>query len=86
MIKQEILTNGFVRTYSDMGYEIKSLTSGDVFLEAVDAPEWNAEYEEIIPPRNDEQVDVINFISGQFHHQDNIDKPQLFLVKNPGFG
>lgn len=49
MIKQETLTNGFVRTYSDMGYEIKSLTSGDVFLEAVDAPEWNAEYEEIIP-------------------------------------
>ena len=48
MIKQETLTNGFVRTYSDMGYEIKSLTSGDVFLEAVDAPEWNAEYEEII--------------------------------------
>ena len=42
MIKQEILTNGFVRTYSDMGYEIKSLASGDVFLEAVDDPEWGA--------------------------------------------
>ena len=46
----------------------------------------NFEYDEIIAPRNDEQVDVINFIAGQFHHQDNIDKPQLFLVKNPGFG
>ena len=51
-----------------------------------DYDEMKFEYEEIIPPRNDEQVDVINFIAGQFHHQDNIDKPQLFLVKNPGFG
>ena len=61
MIKQETLTNGFVRTYSDMGYEIKSLTSGDVFLEAVDAPEWNAEYEEIIPepePETETETDV----------------------------
>ena len=59
MIKQEILTSGFVRTYSDMGYEIKSLTSGDVFLEAVDAPEWNAEYEEIIPePEPETETDV----------------------------
>ena len=61
MIKQEILSNGFVRTYSDMGYEIKSLTSGDVFLEAVDAPEWNAEYEEIIPepePEPETETDI----------------------------
>lgn len=49
MIKQETLTNGFVRTYSDQGYEIQNKASGDVFLEAVDSPEWNAEYEEIIP-------------------------------------
>ena len=60
MIKQEILTNGFVRTYSDMGYEIKSLTSGDVFLEAVDAPEWNAEYEEVIPEPDTEVADENN--------------------------
>ena len=60
MIKQETLTNGFVRTYSDMGYEIKSLTSGDVFLEAVDAPEWNAEYEEIIPEPEAEVADENN--------------------------
>ena len=60
MIKQEILTNGFVRTYSDMGYEIKSLTSGDVFLEAVDAPEWNAEYEEVIPEPETEVADENN--------------------------
>ena len=60
MIKQETLTNGFVRTYSDMGYEIKSLTSGDVFLEAVDAPEWNAEYEEVIPEPETEVADENN--------------------------
>lgn len=60
MIKQEILNNGFVRTYSDMGYEIKSLTSGDVFLEAVDAPEWNAEYEEVIPGPEAEVADENN--------------------------
>ena len=60
MIKQETLTNGFVRTYSDMGYEIKSLTSGDVFLEAVDAPEWNAEYEEVIPEPEAEVADENN--------------------------
>ena len=60
MIKQETLTNGFVRTYSDMGYEIKSQTSGDVFLEAVDAPEWNAEYEEIIPEPEAEVADENN--------------------------
>ena len=60
MIKQEILSNGFVRTYSDMGYEIKSLTSGDVFLEAVDAPEWNAEYEEVIPEPEAEVADENN--------------------------
>ena len=60
MIKQETLSNGIVRTYSDMGYEIKSLTSGDVFLEAVDAPEWNAEYEEIIPEPEAEVADENN--------------------------
>ena len=60
MIKQETLSNGIVRTYSDMGYEIKSLTSGDVFLEAVDVPEWNAEYEEIIPEPEAEVADENN--------------------------
>lgn len=44
------------------------------------------EYEEIISPRNDEQVDVINFISGQQDHASNIDASQIFLVKKPGFG
>lgn len=44
------------------------------------------EYEEIVPPRNDEQVDVINFIAGLNHHSENLNERQLFLIKQPGFG
>lgn len=44
------------------------------------------EYEEIISPRNDEQVDVINFIAGLNHHASNVNESQLFLVKPPGMG
>lgn len=43
------------------------------------------EYEEIIAPRNEEQVDVIDFITGQGYH-DNGNASQIFLVKDPGFG
>lgn len=48
--------------------------------------EMNFEYDEIIAPRNDEQVDVINFIAGLQHHASNINVSQLFIVKPPGFG
>ena len=48
--------------------------------------ELSFEYEEIIPPRNDEQIDVINFIAGLNEHSSNIEANQLFLVKKPGFG
>ena len=48
--------------------------------------EMNFEYEEIIAPRDEDQVDVINFIAGLNHHANNIDQSQLFLVKKPGFG
>lgn len=44
------------------------------------------EYEEIISPRNDEQVDVIDFIAGTGYHATNINEPRLFLVKGTGFG
>lgn len=44
------------------------------------------EYDEIIPPRNDDQVDVINFIAGIRTQADTQDKRQVFLVKEPGFG
>lgn len=48
--------------------------------------EMKFEYDEIIAPRNDEQIDVINFIAGLNHHMANINDSQLFLVKAPGFG
>lgn len=44
------------------------------------------EYEEIIAPRDNDQVDVINFIAGLNHHSNNLNTSQLFLVKKPGFG
>lgn len=44
------------------------------------------EYEEVIPPRNMEQQDVINFIAGLNHHSANLNDRQLFLVKRAGFG
>jgi hypothetical protein len=44
------------------------------------------EYEEIIAPRDDDQVDVINFIAGLQQHSSNIEASQIFLVKKPGFG
>ena len=44
------------------------------------------EYEEIIAPRDNDQVDVINFIAGLNHHSNNLNASQLFLVKKPGFG
>jgi hypothetical protein len=44
------------------------------------------EYDEIIAPRNEEQVDVINFITGTNEHSSNIKDSQIFVVKKPGFG
>lgn len=48
--------------------------------------EMNFEYEEVIAPRDNDQVDVINFIAGLNQHSNNINESQLFLVKKPGFG
>lgn len=51
-----------------------------------DFKEMEFEYDEIIAPRNNEQVDVINFIAGINQHSNNLDARQIFLVKQPGFG
>ena len=48
--------------------------------------EMDFEYDEIITPRNEEQVDVINFITGTNEHSSNIKDSQIFVVKKPGFG
>ena len=56
------------------------------FVPPCNSRSMNFEYEEIIPPRNNEQLDVINFIAGLNEHASNVDDHQLFLVKAPGFG
>lgn len=48
--------------------------------------EMNFEFEEIFPPKNDDQRDCIDFIAGEKAHAQNINDPQIFLVKEPGFG
>lgn len=44
------------------------------------------QFEELIAPRNEQQVDVINFIAGEQDFADNVNDPRLFVVKKPGFG
>ena len=44
------------------------------------------EFEEIFPPKNDDQKDCINFIAGEGSHSQNANDSQIFLVKEPGFG
>lgn len=48
--------------------------------------DMNFQFEELISPRNDEQVDVINFLAGEKDFADNKNDSQVFLVKKPGFG
>ena len=73
------------------GIDLNYLRRLLINVEFIDEPyhpygDMEFEYDEIIPPRNDEQVDVINFICGQNHHSSNLNNRQLFLVKDPGFG
>jgi hypothetical protein len=71
----------------DIKYLQRLLVNMEVSYNLYDKPRpMKFEYEEIIAPRNEEQVDVINFIAGLKHHAQNINEPQLFLVKKPGFG
>jgi len=77
--------------YLHKGVDLNFLKRLLVDVEFINEPyhefeEMSFEYEEIYPPRNEDQADVINFIGGINSHASNIDKRQLFLVKNPGFG
>ena len=77
--------------YLHKGVDINYLKRLLLNIEVVNEPyhpykKMNFEYEEIIAPRDDDQVDVINFIAGLNHHATNLDQSQLFLVKKPGFG
>lgn len=71
----------------DVGYLRRLLGSSSIVTEPYDEyQEMTFEYEEIIPPRDEDQEDVIDFIAGEGSHKENINKRQLFLVKAPGFG
>ena len=71
----------------DIQYLQKLLGDSEIKFDLYDEyDEMHFDYEEIIAPRDDDQIDVINFISGMADHQGNMDESQLFLVKKPGFG
>lgn len=71
----------------DIEYLMKMIPNMSIQKELYNKPKrMRFEYEEIVPPRNDEQVDVINFIAGLNQHSTNADARQLFLIKQPGFG
>ena len=48
--------------------------------------EMNYEFEEVFPPKDDDQRDYINFIAGEGGHQSNIKDSQIFLVATTGAG
>ena len=77
--------------YVHKGVDIEFLKKLLINVEIVEDIDYEGEdmdfqFEELIAPRNEEQVDVINFIAGEHGFADNIDDPRLFVVKKPGFG
>ena len=77
----------YVHKGVDINYLQRLLGSVEIVDDGFDEfDHMRFEYEEIIPPRNNEQVDVINFIAGLNQHRENATARQLFLVKQPGFG
>lgn len=71
----------------DISFIQKLLMNTEIVFDLYDEyDEMKFDYDEIIAPRDDDQVDVINFISGMADHLGNANESQLFLVKSPGFG
>ena len=48
--------------------------------------EMDYQFEEVYPPRDDDQRDYINFIAGEQGHQSNVNDSQIFLVATTGAG
>lgn len=77
----------FLHKGVDINYLRKLLIYTDIKYDlGVKPRQMEFEYEVIVPPRNDDQIDVIDFIAGQGYHSNNINESQLFLVKSTGFG
>lgn len=71
----------------DIQYLRKLLVSCDIVSEPFDPyVEMKYNFEEVIPPRDDDQQDCIDFIAGENAHASNINDSQIFLVKKTGFG
>ena len=48
--------------------------------------EMKYEFEEVFPPKDEDQVDYINFIAGEKTHASNVNDSQIFLVASTGAG
>lgn len=48
--------------------------------------EMNYQFEEAFPPKNEDQEDVIKFLSAKPPYNENLRESQIFLVKTGGFG
>jgi hypothetical protein len=48
--------------------------------------EMNYEFEEVIPPRDEDQISAIHFITGEKEYASNINDSQIFLVLDTGKG
>ena len=48
--------------------------------------EMNYQFEEVFPPKDDDQRDKIDFIAGEKQHSENVNDSQIFLVSGTGSG
>jgi hypothetical protein len=71
----------------DLNFIRRLLGDATVVIDpAVDSDDMEFEYEEIIAPKNVEQVDVIDFLACEKQYMKNVDRNQLFLVLGTGKG
>lgn len=56
-VKMEILDNGLVRTYSDEGYKIQNLYTGQIYIDAIDPIHIHRTYVETDILISDDEVE-----------------------------
>ena len=77
--------------YFHKGIDVNYMRRLLVHAEVIEEPfhpyrEMKYVFEEIIPPRDADQVDFIDFIAGRNAHRSNINDSQIFLVGKTGIG
>lgn len=73
MIRTEILENNRIRHYSDLGYTIRQIETGNFYEDAVDILPCIYTYEEsdeLIPSSEIEPEEALNIITGGFSLND----------------